>query len=55
MTPTTFTIEEFAKELKIERRTVSAMINEGRIPHIRIGRIIRIPGTALDALLSEAV
>lgn len=54
MAPKTYTINEFAEELKIHHGTVRRMIADGTIPHIRLGRAIRIPGTALDKLLDKA-
>lgn len=53
-TDSTYTINEFAEELKVNHVTVRRMIADGRIPHIRIGRVIRIPGSALEELFHQA-
>lgn len=52
--PTTFTVAELADELKLCKVTVRRRIASGEIPHIRIGRAIRIPATALDSILKTA-
>jgi excisionase family DNA binding protein len=41
------TVAEAASVLRISERTVSRHLSEGRIPHIRAGKQIRIPRAAL--------
>lgn len=48
------TIEQYAKALQICQKTVRRGVANGDIPHVRIGRSIRIPVTALDKILQEA-
>ena len=50
----TYTVQEFAAELKVNHVTVRRMIASGEIPSLRIGRCLRIPGYALDDVLSRA-
>lgn len=41
------TVAEAASALRISERTLSRHLSEGRIPHIRAGKQIRIPRAAL--------
>jgi excisionase family DNA binding protein len=51
------TVEEGAKQARISRATMFALIRDGEIRSVKIGRSRRIPATALqeyvDRLLSE--
>ncbi len=49
----TYTIAEYAMALKISQQTVRRAIANGEIPTIRFGRSVRIPASALDAVLSQ--
>lgn len=44
------TVQEVAKALRLNRNTVYAAIENGQLPHLRIGRQIRIPRSALPDL-----
>jgi len=47
-----YTVKEAATMLEMSRWAVYDAINRGSIPHIRLGRIIRIPCTKLNAIIS---
>jgi excisionase family DNA binding protein len=47
----TLTVEEAAAMLGISRAFAYEAVNRGEIPHIRIGRRILVPRSALDRLL----
>jgi excisionase family DNA binding protein len=44
------TVDEVAKLLRIHPQSVYKMVSDGEMPHIRSGRKIRIPRTALDQI-----
>lgn len=46
------TVSEVAEILKVHEKTVRRWISEGRIPVVRIGRLIRIDAAALDEFLA---
>lgn len=46
------TVEEAARRLSIGRGLAYEMVRQGKIPAIRLGRVIRIPNEALDAMLA---
>jgi excisionase family DNA binding protein len=48
----TYDVEEAAKVLGIGRNTAYKLIDEGQIPHLRLGKKIRIPKIAIDRMLS---
>jgi excisionase family DNA binding protein len=48
----TLTVEEAAAMLGISRAFAYEAVNRGEIPHIRIGRRILVPRSALERLLS---
>lgn len=45
------TVEEVAKKLRVDPRTVYRMIEQGMLQAIRVGRLWRIPQESLDRLL----
>ena len=49
--PVLLTVREAAKLMNIGRDMTYALVAEGRIPHIRLGRHIRIPRASLIAHL----
>lgn len=49
----TLTVVEAAAMLGIGRNHLYNLIAEGRIPHVRIGRLIKIPRKALEDWLAE--
>ncbi len=44
------TVKEAADFLRVNVKTVYALIAAGRLRCVRVGRVIRIPRAALDAL-----
>ena len=48
--PVVLTVTECAKYLRIARGHAYTMVNEGRIPSIRMGRRILIPRAALERM-----
>lgn len=40
-------MEEASKQLHVSLRTISRMINDGRLPSIKVGRYVRIPHEAV--------
>jgi excisionase family DNA binding protein len=52
--PLVLTVEEAADVLRISRGSAYEAIRANEIPHIRIGRTIRVPRAALLGLLSDA-
>jgi excisionase family DNA binding protein len=51
--PLVLTVEEAAEALRISRGSAYEGIRTNEIPHVRIGRTIRVPRKALLALLGE--
>jgi excisionase family DNA binding protein len=49
--PHVLTVEEAARVLRIGRSAAYAAVHAGQIPHIKVGRSIRIPAHRLDELL----
>ena len=52
--PLVLTVGEAAKAFRISRGTAYEAVRTNEIPHVRIGRTIRVPRAALLALLGEA-
>jgi excisionase family DNA binding protein len=51
--PLVLTVEEAAKALRISRGSAYEAIRTNEIPHVRIGRTIRVPRAALLTLLGD--
>ncbi len=51
MTDTIYTIPEVARFLKISRSKVYGLVQQGLIPHVRIGKNVRITDRDLQAWL----
>jgi excisionase family DNA binding protein len=47
------TVDQAAERLQVKPNTIRTWIKEGRIPGRKIGRVYRIPETALDAFVRE--
>ena len=47
------TVQEAARVLRIGRNTCYELIRRGQLPHIRLGRLIRVPRHALMLWLGE--
>lgn len=48
------TVEEAAAELKLHPQTIRALYRAGDLPVVRLGRIVRIPRSGIDALIERA-
>ena len=48
----TLTVEETAKLLRISRNTAYMLVNEGKLPVVRLGRRLLVPKKRLDDLLA---
>jgi excisionase family DNA binding protein len=48
-----FKVSEVAKQFRVSRQTVYDWISEGRLRAVKIGRVTRIPESALSTLISE--
>lgn len=44
-------VEDFAVRLGVAPDRVRRWISEGRLPHVRLGRVVRVPADALERLL----
>lgn len=53
--PTTYTVPEVARLLRIARNTAYAMAAGGAIPTIRLGRLVRVPGWWVEKQLGRPV
>jgi excisionase family DNA binding protein len=51
--PLVLTVEEAAEVMRISRGSAYEAVRTGDLPHVRIGRTIRVPRKALLALLGE--
>jgi excisionase family DNA binding protein len=51
--PLVLTVEEAAKALRISRGSAYEAVRTGDLPHVRVGRTIRVPRKALLALLGD--
>jgi len=47
-----YTPEEATRALKLSRNTIYSLLRENRIAHVRIGRRILIPRSAIEDLLT---
>lgn len=47
------TVREAAALLRVDVKTLYAEIRDGRIPHVRIGRVIRISRHVLNAAIKR--
>jgi prophage regulatory protein len=53
MSETIFTIPEVAQHLKLSKSKVYSLVQQGKIPHVRIGRNVRIKERELQAWLEQ--
>jgi excisionase family DNA binding protein len=51
--PEFLTVEEIRAYLRLGRSTVYELLRQGELPHVRFGRAIRVPKTALAKYLSK--
>ncbi|MGH9421884.1 MAG: helix-turn-helix domain-containing protein, partial [Thermoanaerobaculia bacterium] len=47
------TVEEAAAVLRIGRNMCYELIRQGQIPHVRLGRLIRVPRFGLEAWIAQ--
>jgi excisionase family DNA binding protein len=50
-----YTLKEVKAMLKVSQATVYRMIYDGRLPHIKVGRLVRVPASAVRNLLEHGV
>lgn len=48
------TVYEAAELLRVHPQVIYRMIKAGDLPHLRVGRVYRIPRTALDGHVKNA-
>ena len=51
--PWALTIEQVADRLQVHRATITALINDGRLRALRLGKIWRVPLGAIEEYLAE--
>jgi excisionase family DNA binding protein len=51
--PLVLTVEEAARVLRISRGSAYEAVKTGALPHVRLGRTIRVPRHMLASLLSD--
>jgi excisionase family DNA binding protein len=47
------TIEDIMRQFQVSKRTVQRWIEEGRLTSVKIGRLRRIPESAVDTFLAN--
>jgi len=52
--PQFLSVMEVAGVLRIDRKTVHKLIASGDLPHVRLGRVLRIPVSVLQSLSKSA-
>ncbi|HEX3696583.1 MAG TPA: helix-turn-helix domain-containing protein [Polyangia bacterium] len=52
--PQFLSVIEVAAVLRVDRKTVHKLIASGDLPHVRLGRVIRIPVAVLHSLRKSA-
>jgi excisionase family DNA binding protein len=50
----TYTVDEVAARLGLNRNTAYAAVKDGTIPALRVGRRLLVPRAALDKMLEQA-
>lgn len=51
--PQMLTVREAAQLLRVNVKTLYAEISCGRLPHVRFGRTLRIPGSVIASMLEQ--
>lgn len=49
------TVEEVAQTLKLSKSMVYLLCQQGKLPTVRFGKSVRVPGPALEAWLREQI
>lgn len=52
--PQFLSVIEVATVLRVDRKTVHKLIASGDLPHVRLGRVLRIPASVLQSLCKSA-
>lgn len=52
--PPFLSVVEVAAVLRVDRKTVHKLIASGDLPHVRLGRVLRIPASVLQSLCKSA-
>jgi excisionase family DNA binding protein len=52
--PQFLSVAEVAAALRIDRKTVHKLLASGALPHVRLGRVVRIPVSVLQSLCKSA-
>lgn len=52
--PQFLSVIEVAAVLRVDRKTVHKLIASGDLPHVRLGRVLRIPASVLQSLCKSA-
>jgi excisionase family DNA binding protein len=52
--PQFLSVVEVAAVLRVDRKTVHKLIASGDLPHVRLGRVLRIPVSVLQSLCKSA-
>lgn len=52
--PPMLTIQATASHAGVSVRTIQRWTRQGRLPHVRVGRVLRYPADALDGMLIDA-
>jgi excisionase family DNA binding protein len=50
-----YTIKEVQAMLKVSQATIYRMVYDGRLSHIKIGKLVRIPAEAIRELIEKGV
>lgn len=53
--PATLKVAEVAAKLRVDVRTVYRMVDRGELQAVRVGRLIRIPTGALEAMIGQPI
>lgn len=48
-----FSVRQVADQLGVHPETIRRLIHEGRLDAVRVGRVLRVQGDALDGFLSR--
>jgi excisionase family DNA binding protein len=51
--PLAYSMAELAQAWGVSERSVWSLVNSGRLPSFRIGRLVRIPREAADAFMAN--
>jgi excisionase family DNA binding protein len=48
-----YTVRQVADQLGVHPETIRRLIHDGRLDAVRVGRVLRVDGTALDGFLAR--